>query len=295
MSKNIIHIAVILVDYYGYPDTVACLKSLPQDISIYVCVQPDDTNIRKLTIRFPQVRIIVLPGNIGFAAANNMAIRQALKQKVKYVFLLNNDTVIAKDTIEKLYAFMEKNQNCAVCSPVNYFYENKKKICFSGGSIHLWTGATPHRYDEPQCPRTTKFITGASLFVRANVFRKVGLLPEDYFLYYEDAAFCLRVQRAGYALYIVPQAKIWHKVSQTMGGQGSLLQQYYGARNVLRFTAIQGNHLQRLTVGLFWWVYLFVWLLRLITLRHLSKKLAIIQARLAGWRDYHQGYTGSKR
>ena len=247
-------VAVLLVNYQNWPDTLDCLHSLPaaKDIlKIVVDQKSSPAAAAKYKKLFPETKFIFLKDNVGFAAANNLGIRYAQKNKFPYVFLLNNDTQVDQHTINNLITFMEKNPRCGICSPVNYSAQTKNKIAFSGGAINLFTGQTPHRTDQPRQNRLTGFITGAAMFIRTKVFKTIGLMSEEYFLYYEDADFCQRLKKTAWEMWIVAQAKIWHKVSKTASQHPFIY--YYCQRNRLEFFRKYGNFFQLLP---FWFFFL---------------------------------------
>lgn len=255
-------IAVILVDYHNWPDTLACLKSIPNNKNILKVVV-EQAAAKNIKYNFPHTKFILSKKNIGFAAANNLGIKYALRQNCTYLFLLNNDTIVNSQTIKSLTEFMQNKSACGICSPVNYFYQSKK-VAFSGGKINKFNGLTPHRHDLPKKNRRSGFITGASMFIRSSILNKTGSMSEDYFLYYEDTDFCEKVKRAGYELWVVAGARIEHKVSQT--AQVNPFIYYYCQRNRLLFFS---RHCPKLLWPIFV-LFLFKELL-ILTLRGLFK------------------------
>lgn len=231
MAKKI---AIVIVNYNNWKDTEECLCSLPKDKTLLkIIVNQNTKESPQPSKKYSDTKIITLNKNIGFAAANNIGIRLALRKNIPYVFLLNNDTVIFKDTLTKLYSLMETRPNCGIASPVNYFYQQKNKVAFSGGKINYLSAMTPHYSDKPTKNRPTAFITGAAMLIRSSLFKKIGLMAEDYFLYYEDADLCQKAKTAGAELWIVANASILHKVSQTAYYNPFIY--YYCQRNRLYF------------------------------------------------------------
>ena len=114
-------------------------------------------------------------------------------------------------------------------------------LWYTGGSIDWAHAITPHRgvdeVDEGQYDvfEKTEFINGCLMLFDQSVISRVGWWDESYFLYFEDADFCVRAQRKNVSLYYDPSIVIWHKVSQSTGGSGSKLHVKYQERNRLRF------------------------------------------------------------
>lgn len=188
--------------------------------------------------------------NLGFAGGNNVGIRDALRRKMDYIILMNNDLILPKDIVKKLVNYMENNPDVGVASPKMYFakgYEfhkdrykesdKGKVIWYAGGVIDRNNVYSLHRgvdeVDNGQYDETieTDFANGAVVIVRRKVFEKVGLLDDSFFLYWEDADFSERVRRAGFRVMYFPETCMWHKVSASTGGSGSPTNDYFLTRN----------------------------------------------------------------
>jgi GT2 family glycosyltransferase len=178
-------------------------------------------------------------GNLGFAGGNNVALRYALaRNDCDYVWLLNNDTVIAADALRELVAVARKESSLAVFGSLILYYRDPTVIQAAGGSIlnpflmkNTYYGGMQQedRFVTDENIQLT-YIMGASLFVKRNVFQKIGLLETKYFLGCEETDFCTAVRRKGGKLRIASQSRIWHKDSATIGLH-SALSDYYGTRN----------------------------------------------------------------
>lgn len=188
--------------------------------------------------------------NLGFAGGNNVGIKDALKRGIDYIILMNNDLILPKDIVKKLVSYMENSSEVGVASPKMYFakgYEfhkdrykesdKGKVIWYAGGVIDRNNVYSLHRgvdeIDHGQYDETieTDFANGAVVIVRREVFEKVGLLDDSFFLYWEDADFSERVRRAGFKVMYFPKTKMWHKVSASTGGSGSPTNDYFLTRN----------------------------------------------------------------
>lgn len=147
--------------------------------------------------------------NSGFSAGNNVGIRFALEKMADYIFLLNNDATLEKDALSKLIETAEKEE-ADIFSPL--IYNQKNRIWFSGGKIKWLKMKAIHKNQIPEKtnPYSTGYTSGCAMLIKKKVFKKIGLFSEDYFLYYEDADFCIRAQKNGFECMVVPDAKITH-------------------------------------------------------------------------------------
>lgn len=180
--------------------------------------------------------------NLGFAGGNNVGIRQSLKSKSDYTVIVNDDVVMQKDFLLKMVKFMEENPKTGIASPKIYFTKDGKEVIwYAGGNIDWNNIYASHRgVDEVDNGQYNKSIStdsasGACMIINNGVFKKVGLLDEGFYLYWEDADFSQRVKRSGFEVVYAPVTYIWHKVSASGGGIGSKSNDYFLVRNRLSF------------------------------------------------------------
>ncbi|ODS30564.1 MAG: putative glycosyl transferase [Candidatus Scalindua rubra] len=169
--------------------------------------------------KLPKFIILKNGENLGFAGGNNVGIRFALWIGYKRILLLNNDTTVEPDSLEQLLSFMDENRNYEVVTPMICYYDDPDIVWNCGGKLTWWGSRNYYHRDQKadQCPvghREISFITGCALMARADIFRKYGLLSEQFFLGEEDYEFSLRMVREGVAMAVVPAARIYHKVSR---------------------------------------------------------------------------------
>ncbi|MBU0613462.1 glycosyltransferase family 2 protein [Patescibacteria group bacterium] len=235
-------IGIVVLNWNGLADTRECLESLKQinydDFFVTVIDNGSDNyEAQKIKDDYGKfAEIISLPDNLGYAKGNNLGIQQALKQGADAVLLLNNDvTTVEKDFLGHLAKKLMVS-GIGIVGPKILYYHKKDRVWFGGGDFHWWTGLVFHRgegeLDNPKYGNEKKatFITGCSMLVKREVFEKVGILDEEYPLYWEDADFCYRTIEKGFDLWYVPQSKIWHKVSQSVG-EGSPKRTYFATRS----------------------------------------------------------------
>lgn len=252
-------VAVVILNYRVWPETLRCVRSVLNSTYKNVLVlvidnhSPDDS-VKQLTRRLPKsVNFIAHNQNAGYAGGNNLGLKWALKKGAAYVLILNPDTVVAPRAIGELVKFAESPAAAKVgfLGP-RIFYPNKT-IYSDGGDIS-WTltkatlrrhGHSPVRRRLARAPFACGYITGTALFARSRVIKAIGLMREEFFLYYEDTDWSLRCRRAGYKLMIVPAAVVCHEGYKSTG----LLSEsyiYYHTRNGLYLAFWNGSLLIRI-------------------------------------------------
>ena len=255
-------ISIVIINYNGEKDTLDCLDSLKKIKSegFEFCTVVVD-NYPENRIKAPEkdykdinLKIIFNPLNSGFSGGNNVGIKHALKNDADYVLLLNNDTLVKEDFLQELFDFAETTPEAGLIVPKIYFakgfefhknrYKDSElgKVFWYGGGKMDWKNVIGHHRGVDEVDRgqfdkieQTDFASGCCVLIRSEVFDKIGLLDEKYFLYYEDSDYSEKVKRAGYKIYYLPTSVIWHKNAGSTGGSGSKLQDYYITRNRLLF------------------------------------------------------------
>ena len=208
-------IFIIVLNFNGKNILASCLSSIFQsDYSNFEVVVVDnnskDESFEQAKMDFSRAHFIKNPKNMGFSQGNNIGIRYALEKFADYVFILNNDTTIEKTTLSTLARAANNAPSAGILSPL-IFTANNTSIWFAGGLIHWQKMKTEHLYSvKSETPYMTDYISGCAMFVKKDVFKKIGLFDERFFLYYEDADFSLRAKKAGYDLFMVPSAHIQH-------------------------------------------------------------------------------------
>ena len=249
---DIVLLSIITINYNGQKDTCELIESLPlEDKSIEVIVVDNASAQDEATIieeRYPQVKIIRSKKNLGFAGGNNLGIKAA---KGKYLFFLNNDTLLKPQTsdIRSLISRLETSPKIGMVCPKIRFTWGKQLIQFAGytplspitmRNKAIGCGEVDHGQYNTAHP--TPYAHGAAMMIKREVIEKAGLMPECYFLYYEELDWSMMIRRAGYDIWYEPACTIFHKESQTTG-QNSPLRTYYITRNRLLFA--QRNQLGR--------------------------------------------------
>ena len=234
----------VVVLNYGHPgDTWACLDSLEMsrelDLDIVVVDNApegaDHDRLREGVGR--RAEVVASGANLGYAGGNNLGIARLLDRGVDDVLLLNPDTRIEPSTLTRLRRVLDNRPRCGVVGPRMVFPGTPARIWFDGGRVNAETGSTHHhgrgRLESELPPRRARrcdYVTGAALFARATTFRDVGLLPERYFMYYEETEWCLRARDAGWDSMVQPRARMTHLKRSGIGVPGPYAA-YYLTRN----------------------------------------------------------------
>lgn len=236
-------VAVVIVNYKVKDKTLKCISSVEKssykDIQIIVVNNCED-NFEEEIKKFPEVIFIQSNQNTGYTGGNNAGIKRALKMGADFVFILNPDTEIERNTIDKLLEVSERT-GAGIVGP-KVLFDDRKTIWFAGGIFDKANVLGQHRgvdekdngqYDEEI---ETDYVTGGMMFITAGVFKKIGFFDEQYFLYYEDSDFCTRAKKAGFKLIYAPSAVVYHTNAQSTG-LGSPLQDYFQTRNRMLFAS----------------------------------------------------------
>jgi len=196
--------------------------------------QQDEASL--IAKQYPHVKAIRSNKNLGFAGGNNLGIKAA---KGKYLFLINNDTIFNGFHVEALINRLESSSNIGIiCPKIRFTWGNK--IIQYAGYTHLSTITVRNRAigfgeeDKGQynTAHPTPYAHGAAMLIKREAITKVGLMPECYFLYYEELDWSMMFTRAGYEIWYDPACTIYHKESQSTG-LNSPLRTYYITRNRL--------------------------------------------------------------
>jgi GT2 family glycosyltransferase len=234
-----IEISIITVNYNGLEDTCALIETIPFNDDMEVIVVDNASKNQEaetITQRYPQVKVIQSDRNLGFAGGNNLGIQAA---QGKYLFLINNDTIFKAFDIQVLIDRMEDSPNVGIVCPKIRFAWGNNPIQFAGYTKLSKISVRNHaigfneedhgQYDKAH---PTPYAHGAAMLIRRDAIDKVGLMPDCYFLYYEELDWSMMFTHAGYQIWYEPACTIYHKESQSTG-PNSPLRTYYLTRNRL--------------------------------------------------------------
>ncbi len=258
---NYPRVSIITINYNQAQVTCELLESLRnvtypnvETIVIDNFSQEDPTDI--INKKFPDVKVIRSTKNLGFAGGNNLGIEASTG---KYLLFLNNDTEVDSGFLEPLVKVFESNPKAGAASSKLLYYNTDGIIQYAGSScINPFTGRSKRtgwmekdrgQYDR-LCP--TELAHGAAMMVPRKIVNEVGMMPEFFFLYYEEIDWCESIKAAGYQIYFVPASRVYHKESLSVG-KNSILKTYYMTRNRLLFMRRHTSGLRKI-----FWLSFFI-------------------------------------
>ena len=246
-------VAAVVLNWNSAADTLECVAALresdnresdnPRLNIIIVDNGSTDSSWEKLQQNVAtDVTLIQSGANLGYAGGNNIGIRAALDHQSEYVWIINNDALVDPLCLNELLETARRHQQAGVFVPKILYKDRPHTLWYAGGNydraraqaVHWGLGEQDDGYCDASCKIT--FATGCSLFVRSEVFGRLGLLDDKYFLYWEDVQFSHRVLHAGYEICYVPTARVWHQAGASSGqheGGRSPTYHYYMMRNRL--------------------------------------------------------------
>lgn len=198
-----------------------------------------------------RVTLVVSGTNLGFAGGNNLAFRHAHDGvRADFVWFLNNDTEVEPDSLCRLVERAAQDPTVGICGSTLVYAHDRKTVQALGGAVYSpITGAVreighgmlwPCSVDRDSVERDMRYVSGASMLATRAFLDRVGLMSEDYFLYYEEIDWAERGRRHGFRLGYAPESVVYHKEGAVLGSgkssQRSALAEYYGVRNRLLLT-----------------------------------------------------------
>lgn len=282
-------LSIITINYNGLKDTCELIDSIPFNDNMEVIVVDNaskEDESSTIAEQYPQVKVIRSEQNIGFAGGNNLGIKEA---KGKYILLINNDTYFKEFNIDALIEKLESSESIGIVCPKLRFAWGNNPIQFAGytplSNITVRNQAIGFGEDDKgqyDTAHTTPYAHGAAMLIKREATEKVGLIPECFFLYYEEIDWSMMFTRAGYEIWYDPACTVYHKESQTTG-QNSPLRTYYITRNRLLLVKRNYKSISK---------YLsYIYLIGIVGLRDILKytftrQTGLLKAVLKGLRDF---------
>lgn len=234
-------VSIIIVNYNGFNDTCELIESIktnetyPYEIIIVDNASKNNEGDRLKTL-LPDIKVICSKINTGFAQGNNIGVAHRCEESA-YLLFLNNDTILTGPILEKMIKPFENNRKIGCVSPKVTFWPEKETLQYAGATpmsaITLrneFIGYNQKDEARFNIAGETAFANGAAMMIRTNDIQKFGLMVDDYFLYYEEMDWCMRMRKSGFTIWYEPSAVIGHKESASVGLE-SPLQVYYHNRN----------------------------------------------------------------
>ncbi len=236
---NDIDVSVVSITYNGLDDTLRMIRSLKEvvhSVSYEIIVVDNasrENEAEAVKVLFDDVTVIRSERNLGFSGGNNLGIARA---RGRYVLLLNNDTYLEQDGLGAMAAMMDADPEIGAVSPKIKFAAPPQLLQFAGftplSAVTMRNSIVG--YCEKDCgqwdtPREIPYAHGAAMMVRREAVDKAGMMPDVYFLYYEELDWSISIRQAGYTIWYQPDCTVFHNDGQTSGV--SPLRVYYLARN----------------------------------------------------------------
>lgn len=236
-------VSIVTVNYNHSDITMELIESLSHctypNIEIIVVdnASPAD-NPRRIKERYPYITLHESVINYGFAGGNNLGI---MRSRGAFVLILNNDTVVEPDFLEPLVKKFQDHPEFGAISPkIKYFYKRDTFQYTGFTEINKWTirnktiGEGEVDKGQYDMDRETAYAHGAAMMIPMSVIKLVGMMSYEFFLYYEEADWCIRIRKAGYKIGYVYKSVVYHRGSTTTGND-SALKTHYLTRNRIVF------------------------------------------------------------
>jgi GT2 family glycosyltransferase len=238
-------VTIIVLNWNGRELTLRCLRSLasltyPNYKVLVVDNGSEDGSIDTIRLHYPEVQIVPLPNNYGYARGNNEGLKIALEEEPDWILFLNNDTEVAPDLIDALISGSRQFPDGALFGPKIY-YGDGSRIWYAGGEIDFFLGRLRHNgirqrdAEHLSQPGLTDFVSGCCLLIRADLVQRLEGFSPRYRMYMEDVDLCYRASKLGLFSYYLPAGKVWHHVSSSIGGEPSLRKVWLKWESSMRF------------------------------------------------------------
>lgn len=250
-------IGIVVCNYNKAEYVVQCVQSLLEqtvhDFDIFVVDNASvDASVKALQENFgTKINLLVNEENLGGSGGFNTGLREVLKQDYEYLMCVDNDVRFAEDAVEQLLSFLETHEDVGMVGSCCYFMDAPDRIWSYGAEIDFEKYVQIDLYrnclntDEvPEVVYCT-YVPACAMMLRTSAVRRVGIMPEENFIYWDDMEWGYRFNRAGYKVAAYKRAQVWHKGGGRNGG--TTFNNYYMWRNRLRFfmKTLSGERLER--------------------------------------------------
>lgn len=282
---------LVVLGFNNAADTVECFKSLadsdyPNKHLLFVDNDSKDDSVARVIAEIPGVHVLQTGKNLGFSRGYNVGLDFSLRQGADYVFMINNDTVVAPGCVSALVKTAVLHPRAGVVVPKIFYYDHPKSIWSAGSRYRPFppsivmrktAGDDDGRFDhDPQL----EFATTCALLLSRRFLEEIGLLDADFFIMYDDYDWSLRCRDGGYDILLVPSAHLWHKVSKStgVGTRSPFFWTHYGRSSAL----FARKHCKR------WWMTGPFHMLYILA-------RMVVEGKYFGLKPYLQGYCQGLR
>lgn len=232
-------LAIVIINWNSFDltsDTLVSLSSTSYKNYDIIVVDnfSTDNSAAQLEKDFPSIILLKSDENKGFTGGNNLGFDYAINEGYEYVMMLNNDVAVESDFLEPLVVKLDIDEKIGGVQPLIYFYHDRELI-WNAGSRYNDIFGIPYilgyyRKDKGQLQRKKQksidWITGCAFMIRTEVLKKVGVLKQDFFIYYEDVDLSFRIKEAGYALAYEASSVVYHKTGMSHKSKEKLKEGY---------------------------------------------------------------------
>lgn len=238
-------VAIIVLNYNNSADTrqcIECLRTINYDNyqTIVVDNHSTDDSLEQIQQFIEREQLLVAETNRGYAAGNNIGIKYALENNYDYVCILNNDVLVKNDFLTIMVEKMITEPSIGVSGPRICEYRDNSILQSAGANTDMRNGRVTQLYQGmPEKVVAGKvidcsYVGGACMLVRTEAIQQAGMIPENYFLFYEENEWCLNIVAQGYMIKCIADAKVVHKGSASINKIGGL-SEYFMYRNLVIF------------------------------------------------------------
>lgn len=240
-------IAVIILNTNRKEDTLACLTSLianqyPRLKIVVLDNHSTDGSVEAIQAQFPQVTILAIDENKGYAGNNNVGLKFVQQFEAEWIFVVNEDTIFADHALQEMMIAVANHPEAGIIGPLVYHFDEPTIIQSAGGKFNTAGDSVHISQNEEdrgqfQKPYPVDWISGCAIAIRKEALQQAGLIDERFFYYWEETEWCYRVKSYGWEIFLIPAAKIWHKGVQRNYVPNANIT-YYATRNRLLFYKI---------------------------------------------------------
>ena len=296
-------VIIAVLNYRGGTDIMDCIESiLKMDYSNYELIIVDnnspDNSACDIKNRYGnKLTLILNESNLGTAGGYNVCIKEASEREAKYIYLLNNDVILEKRCLKELVKIAETVNNVGSVGPKVYFLEEPKSIWSYGGRVS-WNRCKTNHVKSPLQGKfyDVDYIPGCAILIPIEIFKRVGMFDEDYFMYWEDVDFGIRIKKSGYRNIAVAGAVVFHKVGARKGEYNKITT-YYPIRNKLLFAREYLKGFRKLSFYCYSIIFLFQKLSAVILggiIKKRADSLVRISALFRAYLDFILGKFGKR-
>jgi GT2 family glycosyltransferase len=240
-------VVAVVLNWNNPKDTVDCVASLnastyPNLSILLVDNGSTDDSVNLFKERFPELELIETGENLGYAGGNNVGIRHAISQGAEYVFLVNNDVIVAPETVSRLVSATEGNESVGAAGALVFWRDEPEKLYAAYGVVNFSeaivklvgrNSSSPDRFSEQM---EVDWVIGCAILLGRKTLEDVGELDERFFAYHDEVDWCTRARKKGYRIVLVPGARVWHAGQSSTGGEKyASAKRYFVGRNSVLF------------------------------------------------------------